>query len=62
MHSEVNFFFFLFLKTFENGLRLDKLDCRKLTYENNANTDALKVMEKLRTLAKFNENLKFCNF
>jgi hypothetical protein len=45
-----------------NGLRLDELDCRKLTYENTANTDALKKIEKLRTLAKLNECFKFCNF
>jgi hypothetical protein len=35
-----------------NGLHLDELDCGKLTYENTANTDALKEMQKLRTLAK----------
>jgi hypothetical protein len=34
-----------------NGLRLDKLDCGKLRNENTANTDALKEMERLRTLA-----------
>jgi hypothetical protein len=41
-----------------NGLRLDELDCGKLT---NAKTDALKEMERLQALAKLNENLKFCN-
>jgi hypothetical protein len=48
-----------------NGLRLDELDCKKLTNKNTAITDALKEMERLRTLAKFYENLKkltFCNF
>jgi hypothetical protein len=34
------------------GLRLKKLDCGKLSHENIANTDALKEMERLRTLAK----------
>jgi hypothetical protein len=34
-----------------NGLRLDELDCGKLRNENTANTDALKEMERLRTLA-----------
>jgi hypothetical protein len=38
------------------------LDCEKLTNENTANTDALKEMDRLRTLAKLNENFKFCNF
>jgi hypothetical protein len=45
-----------------NGLRLDELDYGKLTNENTANTDALKEMERLRTLAKLNENFKFGNF
>jgi hypothetical protein len=36
-----------------NGLRLDELDCGKLT---NENTDTLKEMERLRALVKFNEN------
>jgi hypothetical protein len=45
-----------------NGLLLDELDCGKLTNESTANTDALKEMERLRTLAKFNETFKFCNF
>jgi hypothetical protein len=40
-----------------NGMRLDdELDCEKHTIENIANTDALKEMERFRTLAKFNEN------
>jgi ATP-dependent exoDNAse (exonuclease V) alpha subunit len=39
-----------------NGLLLDELDCGKLTNENTANTDAIKEMERLRTLAKFNAN------
>jgi hypothetical protein len=39
-----------------NRLRLEKLDCGKLTNKNTANTDALKAMENLQTLAKFNEN------
>jgi hypothetical protein len=39
-----------------NGLRLVVVDCGKLANENTANTDALKEMERLRTLAKFNEN------
>jgi hypothetical protein len=43
-----------------NGLHLDELDSGKLTYENTANTDALKEMEKLRTLAKLNQSFKFC--
>jgi hypothetical protein len=42
-----------------NGLRLEELDCGKLT---NENTDTLKKMERLRTLAKLNEYFKFCNF
>jgi hypothetical protein len=41
-----------------NGLCLDELDCGKLTNENTANTDALKEMEILQTLAKINENKK----
>jgi hypothetical protein len=45
-----------------NGLRLNNLDCGKLRNENIANTDALKEMERLRTLAKLNENFKFGNF
>jgi hypothetical protein len=36
-----------------NGLRLDELDCGKLT---NENTDTLKEMERLGVLVKFNEN------
>jgi hypothetical protein len=32
-----------------------------LTNENTANTDALKEMERLRALAKLNENFKFGN-
>jgi hypothetical protein len=44
-----------------NGLRLNKLDCGKLTNKNNANTETLKEMERLRTLAKLNENFKFGN-
>jgi hypothetical protein len=39
-----------------NGLRLEEPDCRKLINENTANTDALKKMEILQTLAKSNEN------
>jgi hypothetical protein len=39
-----------------NGLCLEEPDCGKLTNENTANTDALKKMEILRTLAKSNEN------
>jgi hypothetical protein len=35
-----------------NGLRLDEPDCGKLTNENTANTDALKKMEILQTVAK----------
>jgi hypothetical protein len=38
-----------------NGLRLNELDCEKPT---NENTDELKEMERLRTLAKLNANLK----
>jgi hypothetical protein len=34
---------------------MNKLDCGKLTNENIANTDALKEMERLQTLAKLNE-------
>jgi hypothetical protein len=34
-----------------NGLRLDELHCRQLTNDNTANTDALKEVERLRTLA-----------
>jgi hypothetical protein len=45
-----------------NGLRLDVLDCDKLTNENTANIDALKKMQKSQTLAKLNEKFKFCNF
>jgi hypothetical protein len=44
---------------------MDELDCGQLTNENIANTDALREMEILQTLAKFNENLKkltFCYF
>jgi hypothetical protein len=37
-------------------MRLDELHYGKLTNENTAITDALKEMERLRTLAKFNEN------
>jgi hypothetical protein len=44
-----------------NGLHLDEMDCGKLTNENIANTDALKEIEKLRTLAKLNESFKFCS-
>jgi hypothetical protein len=40
-----------------NRLRLDELDCGKLINENTANTDALKEMERLRTLAKLNEHI-----
>jgi hypothetical protein len=36
-----------------NQLRLNKLDCGKLTNENIANTVPLKEMERLRTLTKF---------
>jgi hypothetical protein len=43
-------------------LRLDELDCEMLTYENTAITDALKEVERLRTLAKLDENFKFYNF
>jgi hypothetical protein len=46
-------------------LRLEEPDCGKLTSWNSANTDALKKMEILQTLAKSNENLiklTFCNF
>jgi hypothetical protein len=39
-----------------NGLRLDELDCGKLTNKNTANTDALKEMKILQILAKFNQN------
>jgi hypothetical protein len=39
-----------------NGLRLDELDCGKLSNENCATTDTLKKMEILQTLAKSNEN------
>jgi hypothetical protein len=35
-----------------NGLHLDEVDCGRLT---NENTDALKEMEKLSTLAKKNQ-------
>jgi hypothetical protein len=45
-----------------NGLRLNKLDCGKLTNENIANTDALKEMERLRISVKLNGNFKFGNF
>jgi hypothetical protein len=45
-----------------NELRLDELDCGKLTNENTANTDALKEIERLRSLAKLNEDFKYCNF
>jgi hypothetical protein len=45
-----------------NGLRLIKLDCEKLTNEKISKTDALMEMERLRTLAKLNENFKFGNF
>jgi hypothetical protein len=45
-----------------NGLRLNKLDCGKLTNENIANTDNLKEMERLWTSAKLNEKCKFGNF
>jgi hypothetical protein len=45
-----------------NGLRLNKLDCGKLTNENIAFTDALNEMERLRTLAKLGKNFKFGNF
>jgi hypothetical protein len=45
-----------------NGLRLNKLDCGKLTNENIANTNALKEMRRLQTLAKLNEHFKFGNF
>jgi hypothetical protein len=38
-----------------NGLRLEEPDYGKLTNENTANTDALKKMEILQTLEKFNE-------
>jgi ATP-dependent exoDNAse (exonuclease V) alpha subunit len=41
-----------------NVLRLEEPDCGKLTNKNTANTDALKKMEILQTLAKSNENLK----
>jgi hypothetical protein len=41
-----------------NGLRLDELDCGKLT---NENIDALKEMQRLRALAKLNVNFQFCN-
>jgi ATP-dependent exoDNAse (exonuclease V) alpha subunit len=34
-----------------NGLRLEESDCGKLTNKNTANTDALKKMEILQTLA-----------
>jgi hypothetical protein len=37
-------------------LRLDELDCGKLTNENTANTEALREIERLQILAKFNEN------
>jgi hypothetical protein len=39
-------------------INLDELDCGKLTNENIANTDAVKEIERLQTLAKVNENLK----
>jgi hypothetical protein len=48
-----------------NGLRLEEPDCGKLTNKNTANTNALKKIEVLQTLAKSNENLKkftFCYF
>jgi hypothetical protein len=41
-----------------NELRLEEPDCEILTNKNTANTNALKMMEILRTLAKSNENLK----
>jgi hypothetical protein len=33
-----------------------------VTNENTANTDALKEIERLRALAKLNEDFKYCNF
>jgi hypothetical protein len=48
-----------------NRLRLEEPDCGKLTNKNIVNTDALKKMEILQTLAKSNENYKkltICNF
>jgi hypothetical protein len=39
-----------------NGLRLDELDCGKLTNEKTTNTDALNFLEIFRTLAKCIEN------
>ena len=39
-----------------NGLRLDELDCGKLTSEFTANTDALTEMKRLRTLPKYTQN------
>jgi hypothetical protein len=48
-------------KVVERIAGMDELDCGKLTNKNTANTDALKDMERLRTLAKLNENFKFYN-
>jgi hypothetical protein len=42
-----------------NGLRLDELHCGKLMSEKTINIDALKELERLRTVAKFNEHFKF---
>jgi hypothetical protein len=60
MHDSSQFVAFSRVRSL-NGLRLNKLDCGKLTYENIANTDTIKEMERLRTLAKLNENFKFGN-
>jgi hypothetical protein len=48
----------LCIETICTQIKLDDLDCGKLTNENTANTDALKEMERLQTLEKFNENYK----
>jgi hypothetical protein len=45
-----------------NGLRLDELDCGKLSNENIANTEASKQMERLRIINVYEKNLFLSNF